>query len=1094
MDALNKDIIGAAMAQLNRGDVPDVVTDTQLRRFKEQMPAELIEKKITEYKEIEKRKLKEAEEKEKQIAEKIGEEKQDASQGALDEAQGGEPFLSSLLDDSPEEQAQVESEEDKEISSSLKGLYEEKENPFGDLFSDIPAMDAPQDAQEEKGSPEAELENSGVSDLLEELLPSDEPSASQEGTLSQAPLEDAADSLEKDTSPPADLDEGFPSESEEPQEKAADEYGNAEEKDLVADLPLESQEQAIFEPSMSGDENLSPDREADVSVPGFESSSKDDDLGKLVSEGQSETTDEWILSEESKAPLKPGLETAAPEISEPVEKTAQDVDPTEMVDKDIADLSTQTEEPLEEESSAAALDDLAAPALEEGTPSIVDASQEDVPLDSVSSDEEEASVEVPLEKASQTDWPDEGKEQHLESVYASKDLMSELDSGEPVDSRREKETLPRPDFGSQESLFERAFDQLKTYTQEGRKIVYAAVVEKRLNEEQIEKVFSDLINLETENSLVQYIYDCLIKSPSFERAGDLAALRKRQFKEHFLPLFKYSAATLLLLSVLTALFVYTRDVFQAHYHYAKGLEAIEEHRFPESESHFEQAFDLKKDLGEINRYAEAYIRLGRYYDAQKKYQRALALDSKHFTTRHNLGKMYILKEDYEQAEQTLTSLRQDHPQEKEVRETMGRMYLNWAEKDLSKITAAREIWNGLLNEDRDHPYYLSKQIHMAALENDFYAAKHWHTRLKSVHSDYLEPIAHTRMTTLFVDEYQRHYVKKKAGRGHKRDEQLYLIQEIQTLAKELYEKHKDHLPIYTTIARWQLVIDKPENAERVVNRGINEYQRRGAGPTFNPYLLYQLQGMIYSIREKPIEAMTSFKTALSMNPQSSLDAFYIGKINLEELGNTDEALAYFNRAKLNWRDKKKTEYLELLNGLAYTYYQSALGQEGVSVLSKDKRLSESLSYWTELSRIWDQHYLLNFAKGNTYLRLGKHRLAIAEYESIKDDLLPAWEAYQSYSGSVTKDVQEKASVLSDVYNNLALAQMGAAFNRIDPVKNKTEALNNIINAIDMKDKMRVVKGTPIANFNRINDPQVKDIDQFKIADLHMPIRLPLSKS
>ena len=213
----------------------------------------------------------------------------------------------------------------------------------------------------------------------------------------------------------------------------------------------------------------------------------------------------------------------------------------------------------------------------------------------------------------------------------------------------------------------------------------------------------------------------------------------------------------------------------------------------------------------------------------------------------------------------------------------------------------------------------------------------------------------------------------------------------------------------------------------------------------------------------------------------------MGKIMFNDLHNMDKANEFFNRAYANWKDKDHREYKHLLHGLAFTYYQKAKGDEPNSgPLPKREKFKKSLTYWNTLKDLVGDTYLVNYAMGNTYLRLNELSLAEAEFKHSLEKLKGFYEVYKFNSGNVTKDVRNKVEVMSDVYNNLAVTQMAKAYGNLKPIHNKKDALVNVMNAIDLKDRMRIEKGIAQANFNRMNDPRIDSVTHFKISDKYIP--------
>ena len=1060
MESSNSDIVGAAILGLDKGDLVETIEGKQLEEFREIMREDVLERKIKEFAQQDTRIEDKTAEKEKKVAEKLGDlpPSSESPPSIPVEKETPPPVTPASSDttttiDTPQSESPQPTPVEKEAPSPAP--------PSSDTTTiDTPQPESPPPTPVEKRDLETKPSDTPEQKTpqrdadIENLVPGIyQPKTSPfDDILSDVSTLDIPENKVVDSSAIKDIFQETTSGEETPQ-------AEKEKKDSPPPVPPI--------PSQEG-----PFTEEKDKLPPVPPPSLDDPFAEEKDSAAGSAIDSGIIEQEGKQAEEPDIEkppfdeaAGQREIGDPFSKPGEMDDPFRPSAGEIDSGLDGLESALASEAPP--------------TPPTTSEDFEEPPPSRTSEDDIGDDPELSREVEEPSPSSDEGRQEEREALspQVGKAFEESLKDG-------------KLDFGDDESIFERAFEQLLTFTKQNRRIVYAALVQNKLNEEQSQKVFSDLINQASEEDLVKFIYTSLTQSAEYYKTDDARFLRQKKQRETYFAYLKYSVAAIVMLGLLTGFFLYMRTVLLAYHHYTQGRNDISEWRFQESEEHFQRALELRPDIGEANRYAEAYIKLRRFYDAEKKYTQALEIDPDHFETKFNLGKMFIIKGDHPKAEEILESLLARNEEKIKITESLGQMYLSWADQDPAKIEEAKRIWNALYIKDEDNLSYLAKQIHISSFENDYYATKRKYNQSQKMDADYFEPVAYNRMLSLFIDEYEKNYVKRGERITHARDEQLYLIHEIQKISKKLYQKYKDYLPGYPTITRWHLITDRENEAEKVIKTGIREFQERGTGLFFNPYQLYQLDGIVKYRRNKPIESILSFQSALELNPNSSIDNFYLGKISLENLANNERALEYFNRSKLYWRDTRKSEYLELLNGLAYTYYQSAIDKEADNIIPKNKDLLESMRYWTELNHLWGKEDAVNYAIGNTYLRLGRHRLAIAEYNNMSDKLQPSWRDYQKYSGAVSGDVRKKVEILSDLYHNLSVAQMGLAYQNIRSVKNKTEALNNVIDAIEMKDKIGLLKGASVANYGRINNANIKDLAPYKIADNYLPKTLP----
>ncbi|MBL8994448.1 MAG: hypothetical protein JNM63_13980, partial [Spirochaetia bacterium] len=221
---------------------------------------------------------------------------------------------------------------------------------------------------------------------------------------------------------------------------------------------------------------------------------------------------------------------------------------------------------------------------------------------------------------------------------------------------------PPPLFEEDEELEEidettrEAYAYLKTFKEENKRIIYEAITGGLLNEEEVKALVLDLSAAKPEETIIRELYEHFVRlnklEPLSEKSGEGAPL----LKTNIWPILRLVLAGGAALALLIWLFTWTSHYTRAYRLYSKGLTAIDERQYQASEEFFTEAFGMVPSVKKCNEYAAKYIEKGRYYDAEKKYELALTLEPKDYTTLFNFAKMYVIKEDFATAEKRLREM------------------------------------------------------------------------------------------------------------------------------------------------------------------------------------------------------------------------------------------------------------------------------------------------------------------------------------------------------------------------------------------------------------------------------------------------------
>ena len=641
----------------------------------------------------------------------------------------------------------------------------------------------------------------------------------------------------------------------------------------------------------------------------------------------------------------------------------------------------------------------------------------------------------------------------------------------------------------EEGEHERAYRYLQTFEKENRLIVSKALKEDHLRREDAERVFTFLRHGGDQEEIVRFIF---WKSMGRNVYGyeDYLRFKKKQdrwvWRGSLLPTLIYSLSLLAFLLFLLFGFYRGRKYFQAHQWYTQGHEAIERRSYVESEEYFHRAMEVWPRIDQCNRYAQAYIEQERYADAEKKYLEAIEMDSEHFMTRLNWAKLFILKGDIHRAEKELKNLLKtiSSGKREHVLRELGRLYLSFSKVKPSYSQKAEDVYKRLLEIHPQDKSHHAGYLQAAVAQGQYVEAKNRYRRLVAMSEDYTDPEAYTSYLDFLIKHYRRDYSSPAPSKSGA-DEQLDVVRTIEDLSQKLYRHSPDHLPAYSPMTVWQIMAGEYERAEGIIDRGIARFQQKGSRLPAMAADLYSTKGRVLYKRGDVVGAMKNFIRALEDTPDHARSHYYMGRINFLDLHNSIKAKEHYHQAKWNWEGEKGADYDHLLHGLAYLSYREVEEGSEIDVRVRRQKLTQCLNYWMELADRKKRHYLLEYAIGNTYLRLGEFDLAQAKYLANLPDLGHYLDQYIEASGDVTPDIRRRIEVLSDIYNNLSVAHMARALKGERPRANTQKALECVIDAIELKNKLGLAKGIPQVNFNRINDARIRDATSLLVADRHL---------
>ena len=679
---------------------------------------------------------------------------------------------------------------------------------------------------------------------------------------------------------------------------------------------------------------------------------------------------------------------------------------------------------------------------------------------------EKLPVEIDFEN-NQSDESDKSIKEHL----ADESIQDNQDDEFIENNLADKANYP--------SDYEKAFNYLLQYKIDNRAIVYKALTDSSLKNKEREKIYQKILLNTPENELIYLIYKYINKNGKLLEENNQEQIKKSNyFSEKQTTIFKYIAISFAALLLVFVFYQNTHKYIQAYSYYQEGFEALTYRQYQESEELFKKASQLWIRIGQFNRYAKKYFDYGRFYDAERYYLEALKIAPKSDETWINYLRLLRHLGRFGEAETLAIDGIKQFNQEKFYLEK-ALVYLDWYRTKGEKLDLAKLDFQSLLQKDSKNLFYWAKLMEINIYEDNYFQVKEIYQEIKKRKISYLEISSFKELLKYYLSIYQKKY-KDHLDDGVKKDQQLYIVREINHLTSRFYALVPLYLPAFELIAQWYMNINKFIEAETIVNKGIAHYLKGSRSLGYNPFALYDIKGQVKIHLEEIDQAIEAFKESINLNEKGYLAYLYLGKINLKELDNIDKAKEYFIKSFNHWSNKEGTLYLDLLSGLAYTHYYKGLDLEK-GVHSTETYFKSSLDYWKELDFFENNKYV-QYGMGNCYMKLKNYNLAIAQYLVAIKGLDKYVEEYSLNEGDVSIETRQNIYLLSDLLNNLAVAQMIQSYRGIDRDDNRKKALLNVIQSIDLKEKLKLKKGIVNHNFNEINRNREQAINNLIISD------------
>ena len=539
-----------------------------------------------------------------------------------------------------------------------------------------------------------------------------------------------------------------------------------------------------------------------------------------------------------------------------------------------------------------------------------------------------------------------------------------------------------------------------------------------------------------------------------------------------------------MLLVLFFSYYWTISSISSYNLYSRAYESIEKRNYEKGEKILNEALELKEDISWINEIAKLYVKQSRFYDAEDKYRLALSIDPDDYETRFNYGSMFFLQRNYEKANLYLDNLLKEHPKDIKLLERIGEIHIEWGKEDKEKWDKANEVYYKLLEENYDkEKFYLSKRLEVASLQENYELANYFFREINKRDPEYIEEKAFIKYLGFLTDYFQdiNSLNKETEIEENKIAEQNNNIFNInKEISNVIYKNNPLYIPLYYEMSRWSLTIKEEKQAKKWIEEGLDLYEQKNEIPNyFSASNLYNFLGKLHYRENEILKSIDNFEESLVIDPSNPIGNYYMGKINLIDLDKRKASENYFEKAYKNWERLLDDRYKDLIYVMGYLKYKQSL--DNISdVEEADKKIKEAINFWNELfgNLALKKDYIVDYALGISYYRLGKNDLAHALFANNIENLKPLTEYYSLEEGKVADEVKEKLKILSDLQNNFAIVSFKKDQDRtsstyindsITEKKSRQKSIEYLINSINLKNQLGILTGIPYSNFNTITD-------------------------
>ncbi len=661
-------------------------------------------------------------------------------------------------------------------------------------------------------------------------------------------------------------------------------------------------------------------------------------------------------------------------------------------------------------------------------------------------------------------------------------------------------------------------EKLISFKTENRELIQDLLKNDNLPEDKKDEIIDSILFGKNEDIIIENISQQILNKKGYEifenrnktikHESKIYEKTYREYKKSRQIFFFIFTTTICLILFFSIYFAY--KTYAPIRLYENTIIAIKEDRHLDAELLFNEAYTSKPDIHYTVKIGMAYAKKGMIEEGEKKF--SLLLNDFPTDLDSLLANAVFFRKlkRFNKAQNILNKTRQLYPDNiAQMNEEVNLLITEG--KNLKDNDKAHKLWeqaekiiSDLSVIDPDNNFrYLQKLVALSALTHEFNQAKNYFILLK----DHKEPYE-IESISIYLDylmDVQEGNQKKSFIKQEKKItdlEQTYIVSIVYNILDNLKRSYGEHYDIELLQGRWEKVINKSELALKHAQRGL------GLIEIENNYFLnddkikaFNLIGQLYIKKNENILAKDSFKKSLEVNSKDPLANYYLGKLNFLNLHQHLTSYEQLTTAYNEWNDPNNIRYADILYTLGYIDLHIGKSIPNISDPEKQKarqkHFKRSITFWSELAKlnIKEKNYLVDFNLGTGYLYLQEYEMAEIFYESNLELLEPTVKYFNNKDDIFIRETgfkREELQILSDTYNNLAVAQIGKnSSGSPTPVDINGEAIEYFISSIILKDKIGDFKGIPYANFNTLNDYPKNNLAfvnqrPFRIADSSIP--------
>lgn len=455
-----------------------------------------------------------------------------------------------------------------------------------------------------------------------------------------------------------------------------------------------------------------------------------------------------------------------------------------------------------------------------------------------------------------------------------------------------------------------------------------------------------------------------------------------------------------------------------------------------AEDNLKKAFTIRNDYYDAYlKYGDAYLNIKKFNNAEIKYKDFISANPESVAGYFHLGELYKQQELFDTAIDEYQKVLHFSKNNIQALDEIARIYF-YKKKDKEK---ALDIYKKIINKNPKNVQAHYGLLSLYIADNDLDNVETEHYQVLKNAPKKLDKKRLTELAQFYLDYDTKMDEAQRTDMFNKAEDTL----------KRILGQDDRYSEAYYQFARLYRKRHDLKRAAATINEAI-DYKHEAK--------YYNFKGELYLLENKLNLAIEEFDKVIDMNPDYYKAYYNLANVNYYDLGNYGRAKELYERAV----DKLGDKQFDLDYNLGYIYY-------------KEFDYLKANQYFIKARETMNQNDpALNLAIGNTYLRLGKNDLAIAEYLDAIDFYKERYGEYPVIN-ITNPEMVEAMKLLSAAQNNLGVSYLG---------KDDKQAVIYFWKSLESAKKLGFANENPYARANLtyvlqsknkvITEPQVED--------------------